>query len=70
MKELNNYSSILASKKKVVGISKADLMTQNDRNKLEIDAKEIFNEYFIIFSAVSGYNINELNDFIWKHLQE
>ena len=70
LQELNNYSNILSAKKKIVGISKVDLLSENEIDKLSQDAMKIFSEDFIVFSAVSGYNIQELLDFIWKNLHQ
>ena len=70
LQELNNYSNILSAKKKIVGISKVDLLSENEIDKLNHDVMEIFNEDFILFSAVSGFNIQELLDFLWKNLHQ
>ena len=68
IKELNNYSSILAKKKKIIGVSKTDLIPHQDLKKFESKLKDKFGEEVILFSAVSGYNIQELLDKLWTSL--
>lgn len=68
MRELENYSSILAKKEKIVGISKTDILTDEELNKLEKKLANKFNHNIIFFSAVSGHNIQKLLDTLWQHL--
>jgi GTPase len=68
LKELNNYSNLLSKKKKIVGISKIDIFPSEDINKLKIELTKTFEEDVILFSAVSGSNIQELLDRLWTNL--
>lgn len=68
IKELNNYSSILAKKKKIIGVSKTDLIPPQELKKLELKLKDKFDEELILFSAVSGHNIQKLLDKLWTNL--
>lgn len=69
LNELNKYSKLLSQKRKLVGISKSDLLAPNDLSSLKSKIKNKFDEEVIFFSAVSGYNIKELLDILWKNLE-
>lgn len=68
LSELNSYSNYLSKKKKIIGISKIDLLSPEELKKLNIKLEKIFNEEVILFSAVSGSNIKRLIDVLWKNL--
>jgi len=68
LKELNNYSSILAKKKKLIGISKTDLISPEELTNLKSKLEHEFDENLILFSAVAGFNIQELLDKLWTNL--
>lgn len=68
LKELQNYSSHLFKKKKIIGLSKIDLFSNNDLNQLKAKMNKLFDEDVIYFSAVSGFNIQELLDILWSNL--
>jgi GTP-binding protein len=66
--ELTNYSKLLSKKKKIVGVSKTDLLSPDELKKLEKKLKKYFNDDLIFFSAVSGHNIQKLIDLLWANL--
>jgi GTP-binding protein len=68
LKELNNYSNLLFKKKKIIGISKSDLLNQKELEELKDQLKKIFDQNIIIFSAVTGQNIKELLDTLWLNI--
>jgi len=68
LKELNNYSNHLFKKKKIIGLSKIDLISAEDLDKKKNKLNKLFNEDVIFFSAVSGLNIQELLDKLWTNL--
>ena len=68
LKELHNYSKYLAKKEKIIGISKIDLLPSDEVKKLKIKLEKMFKEEVILFSAVSGLNIQQLVDILWKNL--
>ena len=68
LKELNNYSKLLSTKKKIIGISKIDLLPPEEVEKLRKKLKKNFEEEIMFFSAVSGSNIQELLDRLWSDL--
>ncbi len=68
LQELNNYSKILSKKEKIIGISKIDLLSEEELNKIREKTNSIFDENVIFFSSVSQQNINLLLDIIWNNL--
>ena len=66
--ELKSYSEVLSNQKIVVGLTKADIVTDEEINKIsyfKINSKRITP---IIFSSVSGKGIQKLLDELWKTL--
>ncbi|MGK9475272.1 GTPase ObgE [Melioribacter sp. OK-6-Me] len=70
LKELNNYSKTLARKKKIYGISKADLLTFEQIEKIKSLTFDNYNGKVVVFSAVSGYGVDELLDTLWTELKD
>jgi GTP-binding protein len=70
LKELKNYSKTLATKKKIFGISKADLLTPDRIEKVKSLTLNNHKEKIIVFSAVSGYGMDELLDTLWTELKD
>ena len=68
LKELNNYSKLLFNKRKLIAISKADLLTEEEKITFQNKIEKIFGQDVILFSAVSGYNIQKLLDWLWTNL--
>lgn len=69
-KELINYSKELTGKKKIIALSKADLLEEKELNKKK---KTIFNGYnskVHIISSISKYGVDELLDSLWKMISE
>ena len=65
--ELKKYNPELLDKKRILAISKSDLL---DDELKEAIAKEIPTELPTVFiSAVANQGITELKDLIWKHLR-
>ncbi len=66
--ELKSYSEVLSKKKIVVGLSKADIVTDEEINKIsfiKINNKKIEP---VIFSSVSGKGVQNLLDKLWETL--
>ncbi len=61
-KELKKYSDELASKKKILAVSKADL--PQAKEVYEKIKKKYKNTRVFLFSSVTGYGINEILDYI------
>ncbi len=69
LKELNKYSEILSKKKKIIGISKIDLVSENHLEKTIKEISKEINEQIIPFSAVADKNINSLLDILWNNIK-
>lgn len=69
MRELELYNKELLQKKRIIAISKADLLTNDEENKLKQKLAKL-KEPKIIFSSVSQKNLNELINLIWTKLNE
>jgi GTP-binding protein len=65
--ELNQYNPELLDKKRILAISKADLLDAELTTALEAELPPEVPHLFI--SAVTGYHLPELKDLIWKSLQ-
>lgn len=68
LNELNSYSKVLSSKKKIIGISKVDILSEAEISKLVKKASKELGVDVFPFSAVSGYNIQQLIDLLWQNL--
>lgn len=74
LNELEQYNPELLQKKRILGISKADLLD----DELEAEMKKDLNKRlkgknkvpYIFFSAASQKNIRELKDMLWRQLNE
>ena len=69
MTELKSFSSELIDKEKLLVISKCDLLTQDELNKIKKEVKIVFSNcdtHFISSANMSG--IIELKDLLWKKL--
>ncbi len=67
--ELESYSPVLAAKKKIVAISKTDLIESSELQKI---TKTKFSKYdgkVIAFSSASQQGIKELLDNLWENLK-
>jgi len=67
--ELEKYSKVLSKKKRIIGFSKADLADESTIKKIK-KKKIDDNIPVVVFSAVSGFGIQELLDELWKQLQD
>jgi GTP-binding protein len=65
--ELEKYSPELLDKKRILAISKADLLDGELKEEIRGDLPEIPWQYI---SSVSGEGITSLKDRIWKTLNE
>lgn len=66
--ELKSYSEILSTKKKIIALSKADLL--EEAKLKEISKKKLKNSDspVFIFSSATKYGLNKLLDYIWMSL--
>jgi GTPase len=63
--ELKMYNPELLDKKRLLGISKSDLIDEELKNEMRKDLPDISR---VFFSSVTGEGINTLKDMIWKVL--
>ena len=63
-KELKNYNKELLEKKIIIAITKSDLVTEEEINKLKIN----LDEEIIKISSVSGYGLEKLKGAIWNKI--
>lgn len=68
LNELKNYSPVLAKKKKIIALSKADLLPEKELNKILKKNTLIKDVPFVIFSSATQFGIKELLDTIWQSL--
>lgn len=70
LNELKQYSPILAKKKKIIALSKADLLPEKELNKILKKNSLIKDVPFVIFSSATQFGIKELLDTIWQLLDK
>jgi len=68
LRELNKYSEILSKKQKIIGLSKIDLLDNNTINTIRKKAEQNIKEEIILFSAVSGKNVDALLNLLWNKI--
>jgi len=69
LNELKSHSKKLAEKTKIVSLSKADLLEESEIKKISKKKIKNADSPLVVFSAVSGYGLAELLDYLWKALQ-
>jgi len=70
LNELKSYSPKLAHKKKIVALTKADLITAEEAKKLKKKKIRGTETTFLVISAVSHLGIEELLDRLWEVIHE
>src|SRR6056300_42654 len=66
LKELEKYNKEMLYKDRILAISKSDMLDQELMDEIKETLPEGVQSIFI--SSVSGYNIQELKDLLWKQL--
>src|SRR5210317_968926 len=66
LKELEKYNKEMLYKDRILAISKSDMLDQELMDEIKQTLPEGVESIFI--SSVSGYNIQELKDLLWKQL--
>ncbi|MCD6346805.1 MAG: GTPase ObgE, partial [Bacteroidales bacterium] len=67
LSELQQYNPELLDKRRVLGISKADLL---DDELIEALSQDLPDLPYVFFSAVSQYQLSHLKDLLWEALQD
>jgi GTP-binding protein len=68
--ELKSHSKKLADKKKIIGLSKADLIESKEQKKILKKVTPLYDSPVILFSAVTGSGIPQLVDLLWEALNK
>jgi len=68
LSELENYSSVLAQKTKIVAISKADLAGDAELKKIRKTKLKNYKGELFVFSSASKTGLQDLIDHLWKQL--
>lgn len=66
LKELNQYSEILSSKRKIVAITKADILSDDELKQLPVGKFPEADDKVFMISSVSRKAIPELLDYLWQ----
>lgn len=69
LEELRLYNPNLLEKSRVLGISKMDLSTSDDKKKVEA-VREKLKIPIVLFSSVSNDGLDQLKDVLWAELQK
>ncbi|MGE5679648.1 MAG: GTPase ObgE [Bacillota bacterium] len=67
--ELASYSETLANKTRIVALSKADLIEEEEIKKLKKIRLNNYDRPIFVFSSASNYGLNELIDYLWMQLK-
>ncbi len=70
LNELKSYSPKLAQKKKIVSLSKIDLVEPGEIKKMSKKKIKNADSPLLLFSSASGQGLQELLDFLWKSIEE
>ncbi len=68
--ELSKYSSKLSKKKKLLALSKIDLLPESELNDIAGIKVKGYDGEILLISSVSGQNIPKLLDVLWQTLNE
>ena len=66
LNELRKYNPELLDKKRMLAVTKSDMLDEELMQALKEEVPEDIPSVFI--SAITGYGITELKDLIWKNL--
>ncbi|MGE5364432.1 MAG: GTPase ObgE [Bacteroidota bacterium] len=69
LNELASYSDVLMNKKKIVAISKADLLEPAEIKKIAKTKLKNYDGKLFVFSSASQKGLPELIDYLWQHLE-
>jgi GTP-binding protein len=70
LNELKSYSPLLVKKKKIIALSKADLVEDEVIKKIKKKKFRKADSSTFVISAVSGFGVAELLDTAWQTIQE
>lgn len=68
--ELEKYNPQLLSKARILAVSKADTMPEDEVQKIVAKLGDEYDIPVVAFSSVSGQGLNELKDVLWEELSK
>ena len=68
LNELEEYSDLLAEKSKIVVLTKADLLYEDDLKKITKKKFPGYKDKVFVISSATGLGVNDLLDELWKRL--
>ena len=68
LNELEEYSDLLAEKSKIVVLTRADLLYEDDLKKIAKKKFPGYKDKVFVISSASGLGVNDLLDELWKRL--
>ncbi|QOJ30006.1 MAG: GTPase ObgE [Ignavibacteriales bacterium] len=68
LNELELYSSSLAAKKKIIAISKCDIIEESEWSKLQQKKFRDYDEKVYVISSAAGFGIQEILDKCWQEI--
>ena len=68
--ELEKYNPQLLSKARILAVSKADTMPEDEVKKIVAKLADSYNIPVVAFSSVSGQGLSELKDVLWEELSK
>ena len=70
LSELEKYNPQLLTKARILAVSKADTMPEEDVKKIVAKLSKAYSIPVVAFSSVSGQGISELKDVLWDELSK
>ena len=70
LSELEKYNPQLLTKARILAVSKADTMPEEDVKKIVAQLSKAYSIPVVAFSSVSGQGISELKDVLWDELSK
>jgi len=67
LKELNEFNPELLDKRRILAITKSDLLDEELTNEIIPELPEV---PWVFISSVTGYGLERMKDMIWKYLNE
>ena len=68
LNELEAYSPELSKRKKIVALSKADLIDKDELKNITSKKLENYEGQIFVFSSVSNYGVKNILDYLWQQL--
>ena len=68
--ELNQYSKTLSKKKKILALSKSDLLMPEEQKKISKKKITGYTGKVLVFSSATKSGLQDLLDELWQNLQD